>query len=95
MHTNEKNIYALIEKARRLGLGEVDLNHAQEELEYFEPEVAFDTIVTQMHEYGVKIDLEFLRMVDEICDLMKIQRTKYSFLMELLEDRSDPISGPF
>lgn len=94
MHKIEQKIRALIEKARSLGLGEFDLNNAREALEYFEAEVAFDTVVTQMHEYGIKADLEFLRMVDEICDLMGIQRNKYSFLVELLEDQSDPISRP-
>jgi hypothetical protein len=90
----ERKIAALIAKARSLGLNDIDLQNAGEALSYFEYEIAFDSVATQMYEYENKVDLEFLRLIDEICDSLEIDRKRYSFLVELLEDKSDPISRP-
>lgn len=85
MRNLKRRIGALIERARILGLSDTDVKNAAEALDYFELEVAFDTVVTQLYEYEIKVDLEFLRQVDEICDEMGIGKDKYSFLIELLQ----------
>lgn len=85
MREIEKKISILIEQAKAFGLGEVDLTNAREALDYFEYEVAFDTIVTQLYEYGIKINIQFIRLSEDICDSMGIARTRYAFLVELLE----------
>lgn len=75
----------LITKAQKLGLPNTDIENALIDIEYNESELAFDLIVTQMYEHEIKIDNEFYDLAMSICDTLKLERQKFSFLNELKE----------
>ena len=81
----EQKLNYLINLARVLGLSEPDLNNATEALSYNEYEVCFDTLITQMYEYNVKINRNFYNLTHEICEHLGIDRIKYHFINELLD----------
>lgn len=78
-------ITKLIKQAFELGLPAEDVENALINLEYNEPELAFDTVAEQMYEYDIKIDKSFYDLSLEICKVLKRDEQKYSFLKELLK----------
>jgi hypothetical protein len=91
MREIEKKLSSLIFEAASLGLSDTDRKNAEVALENFEYAISLDIVTEQLYEYDVKITPEFLRHVDDICDLMDVERGKYGFLNELL--RQDDIFG--
>ncbi len=82
MNTLTKSIFALINIAKTLGLNEVDLNNAKSLLKNREYGLAFDTIITQLYEYEIKIYKEFYNSIESIAKKMDIPEDEYSFMKE-------------
>lgn len=80
----KKIVSALIEAAKELGLGDVDINNSIELLENREYGLAFDTIITQLYEYEIEIDDEFYELIVKSAHSMKISEDEYSFMKELV-----------
>lgn len=80
----KKIVSALIEAAKELGLGDVDINNSTELLENREYGLAFDTIITQLYEYEIEIDDEFYELIVKSAHNMKISEDGYSFMKELV-----------
>lgn len=79
----------LIEIARVLGLGEYDLNNATDLLTHNEFGLCFDSIITQMYEYDIKIDNGFYESIAKIGARMNLPQESYSFMKELIRDESN------
>lgn len=80
----KKIVSALIEAAKELGLGDVDINNSTELLENREYGLAFDTIITQLYEYEIEIDDEFYELIVKSAHNMKISEDGYLFMKELV-----------
>lgn len=76
-------VSALIEAAKELGLGDVDINNSTEFLENREYGLAFDTAITQLYEYEIEIDDEFYELIVKLAHKMKISEDGYLFMKEL------------
>lgn len=66
MKSDDKLLNDLIGKAVELGLGEKDIKHAKDFLEYNEYFLCFDQIVTQMYEFDILIDNFFYNSVQSM-----------------------------
>ncbi len=84
----KKTVSALIEAAKELGLGDVDINNSTELLENTEYGLAFDTIITQLYEYEIEIDGEFYELIAKSAHKMKISEDGYSFMKELVRSEN-------
>ncbi|GAB2697899.1 hypothetical protein GCM10027037_22590 [Mucilaginibacter koreensis] len=76
-----------IQKAKAFGLPEQDCLNAHGFLTHNEQKLAFDTIVTQLYEYEIKVDEEFLHQATLIASLMLISPDDYAYLKELVKVR--------
>ncbi|MEZ4928379.1 MAG: MafI family immunity protein [Saprospiraceae bacterium] len=79
----------LIEIARILGLDNRDLKNAEDFLMHSEFGLCFDTIITQMYEYDIEIDNEFYESISKIGERMNLKQESYSFMKELIRDKSN------
>lgn len=89
MNTLINALLGLIEIARILGLNENDLKNAKDYLAHNEFELCFDTIITQMYEYDIEIDSEFFESISKIGQNMNLEQDNYSFMKELIRDKSN------
>lgn len=75
-----------LDRAIALGLREVDSKFATELLviggEY---DLCFDTIVTQLYEYNIQIDVDFYNNAVMLADEMKIPALEYDYIKELVK----------
>jgi hypothetical protein len=87
-YRNEKDlkdkVRILIDKARILGAENSDIESSIEFLEHREYGLAFDTIITQLHEQNAKIDSDFYALICEIASKMQLEEKDYIFIKELL-----------
>ena len=83
MNNLKEELQLLIDKANNLGLKEIDKNIAQEYLDNREYGLTFDTIVEQLYEYNILIDLETFNLIKNIILKMKLSESNYSFIKEL------------
>jgi hypothetical protein len=81
----EKKLRRLIEMASILGIGTEDRRNAYQFLIHHEWGECLDTVLTQLYEYSIPIDHDFLTLARELQADMKIDRTEYSFVDELLQ----------
>ena len=88
MKTIKNSLFALIEGARILGLGEEDLTNAKEFLENHEFGLCFDTVITQMYEHDIEITNEFYEMISKIANKMNLPSESYSFMRELIRSEN-------
>jgi L-serine deaminase len=79
----------LIEIAKILGLDNRDLKNAEDFLMHNEFGLCFDTIITQMYEYDIEIDNEFYESISKIGEKMNLQQESYSFMKELIRNKSN------
>ena len=84
MKSDKKLLNDLIKKAAELGLGEQDIKHAKDFLEYNEYFLCFDQIVTQVYEYDILINSSFYGLVESIGKNWKVDEKKYDYLKENL-----------
>jgi hypothetical protein len=84
MRQLKRKIKILLEYSQKLGIRDEDLNNAIEFLDYNEFELCFDTIITQMYEYDIKIDEKFFQLVEEIGTDLKLPVNAYFFMKELI-----------
>jgi hypothetical protein len=84
----EKKLRRLIEMASILGIRTEDRRNACLFLIHNEWGLCLDTVLTQLYEYSIPIDHDFLTLARELQDDMKIHRTEYSFLNQLLKNGS-------
>ena len=80
----EDKLLVFLDRATEFGLHEEDRANAIDMLKHNELGCAFNIVVTQLFEYGIEIDSDFLRCAQEIGDEMKIDRREYAFLEKLL-----------
>ncbi len=84
MSTIKNVLLELMNSAKVLGLEEQDLKVAKDFLDHQELGLCFDTIITQMYEYGIEIDSEFYNLIDTVGKKMSIPSNSYSFMKELI-----------
>lgn len=75
----------MIERAKAFGLNGTAIDNALEELEHNEGGLALDTILSQLFEYSIAIDEEFVASAKELCDSMGISWNEYEFVSELVQ----------
>jgi hypothetical protein len=80
----ERKLKQLLARSAEFGLGETDYKNAEEALDANEWELCFDTVASQLFEYGITVDADFVRSMYEAADEMNIAREKYSFLEDLI-----------
>jgi hypothetical protein len=84
----KRKILSLIEIARILKLNDRDVNFALEYLEHNEQGLAFDQIITQMHEYDIEIGNDVYALIQDIAEMMKIPAKDYYFMRELIRSEN-------
>lgn len=89
MNLKIKLILELINLSEEIGLSEFDLNNSKELLENKEYALAFDTIITQLYEYEIEIDMEFYDLIVKISQYMDIDEGEYSFMTELIRSENN------
>ena len=70
----------LIEKSQLLGLSNQTRLEAKEFAEYHEFGLCLDLITTQINEYDIAIDDDFLGIVFSLADKMNISKNNFHFL---------------
>jgi len=75
-----------LDQAVALGLRDIDAKFADELLviggEYG---LCFDTIITQLYEYNIQIDVDFYNNAVMLADEMKIPASEYDYIKELVK----------
>jgi hypothetical protein len=84
MKKTENNLHLLINRALAFSLPEVDAQNARELADYNEYALAFDTVLTQLYEYSIPIDLAFYQLAEKIAVAMHLAEEEYEYLTELL-----------
>lgn len=79
-----KEVGNLISRCKSLGLPEKDCIEASSFLEYNEFGLAFETILTQMYECNILIELELYRKIQAIAGRMSLKSQQYEFMSELI-----------
>jgi len=80
----KRRLTKFLEHAKRLGLSDADSETAVSFLGHNEFGLCFETVITQMYEHGVRIDIEFYELIDEIGKEMNLTSDSYSFMKELI-----------
>jgi len=83
--STNREISDLISKCSSLGLPEKDCSNAREYLEYNERGLAFDTILTQMLEYDIRIDEAIYRQIESIGKKMSLDAQEYELMAKLIQ----------
>lgn len=76
----------LINKAQDIGLRNQDVKDAREYLGHNEFGLAFDTVVTQLYEYKVPINMDLYMFIELTAAKMNIKESEYVFLRELIKN---------
>jgi hypothetical protein len=79
-----KFLSQLIDVAESRGLNDRDILLAKEYLSYHEFELCFDTLVTQMYEYTIKINQPDYALISAIAERLKLASDKFEFMHELV-----------
>ncbi|SDE74094.1 hypothetical protein SAMN05216464_10914 [Mucilaginibacter pineti] len=85
----KSRILSLIEIARLLKLNDRDINVSLEYMEYNEQGLAFDQIITQMHEYDIEIGNDVYALIQDIADMMQLPAKDYYFMRELIRSENE------
>ena len=83
-----KIVSGLIEAAKVLGLGDLDINNSIGLLENREYGLAFDTVITQLYEYEIEIDRDFYDLIVKVAQKMGIEEGAYSFMIEMVRSEN-------
>jgi hypothetical protein len=78
------NLEILIDKAQNLGLSEKYVIDAKEFIAHNEFELCIDTILENIYEYDIKVDLEFLEIVYKVLGVEKLDNKTYHDLVKKL-----------
>lgn len=85
IESNNKRLFSILfENAKKNGLPENDINNAKMFYNNRELELALDTITQQSYEYNLKVDEEFIQIVNLIIEDLKLEPSTYSYIVELL-----------
>lgn len=85
MTSINKSLLSLVNEAEALGLNDKDAEIAKDFLEYNELSLCFETIVDQLGEYHVSITNEFYDKIEQAGIKLKLPKSTYSFLKELIK----------
>jgi hypothetical protein len=88
METLTNALSRIIEIAKVLGLNEDDLKSAKDFLDHNEFGLCFDTIVTQVYEFDIEIDIAFYEAISKIGNKMNLPIESYSFMIELIRNKN-------
>lgn len=80
----KKRLAALIKIAGTLGLAQIDLDTATDFLFHQEYGLCFDTIVTQIDENNIHIDVSTYEAISEVAKALKINAEDYSYIKDLI-----------
>lgn len=80
----KKRLEALIKIAKTLGLPQSDLDTATEFLFHREYGLCFDTIVTQMYENNINIDVNTYNAIFEVAMALEIPTDDYVCMKDLI-----------
>lgn len=84
MKSLRKSISTLLTRAEQFGLPQNDITNAKELLDHSEFGLSLGTIVTQLHEHNIEIDLVTYELIERIARDMHLPIESYSFLKELV-----------
>lgn len=76
----------LIFRAREFGLSEIYVKDALDNIEYNESQLACESLLEQIYEFDIKINKEFYDLAMKNCDNLKIDKSNFHFLLELIEE---------
>jgi len=48
--------------------------------------LSFDTLITQLYEYDIEINIEFYELLVQIGKMLNLDENSYSFMKELIRD---------
>ncbi|WP_460677757.1 MafI family immunity protein, partial [Hymenobacter coalescens] len=68
---------ALLAEATKLGLPQLDVEHATEMLEYAEYGLCFDIIAQQLYEFDVQTTEEFFQLTEQTATCLGIPQEEY------------------
>ena len=80
----KRSISILLNKVALFGLPEADITNAKEFLDHHEFGLSLDTIITQLYEHNIEIDLETYDLIEDIARDMNLPIESYSFLRVLI-----------
>ncbi len=88
MKNIEKKLNLLCDLAEVYQARKEDVCHAREFIHYNEFELSFDTLITQMYEYEIKIDTKTYSLIESIGIQLKLSREKYFFMNEQIVENN-------
>lgn len=82
----EENLYNLIDTAEKLGLDKLSAKDAKEYVYYKEYFLAIDTVLVQLYEYDIPINIYFLDLAYSLLKEIGFDKSEYSFLESLCKE---------
>ena len=76
----------LIFRAREFGLSEIYIKDALTNIEYNESQLACESLLEQMYEFNVNIDMDFYTLAMDVCENLDINKHRYQSLYELVDE---------
>ncbi|CAA7193826.1 MafI family immunity protein [Chryseobacterium potabilaquae] len=89
MKTLTNTLLRLIEIASIIGLNDNDVKNAKDYLMHNEFGLCYDTIITQIYEYDIEIDIKFYQFITKIGNLLNLTHENYFFMKELISDENN------
>ena len=84
--STHRQLQSLIDKAKALGLPETDIKNVRDFLTIHEFGLAFDTLITQLHEHDIKSSQRFYDDVLQAGIKMQYPASAFEFLQKLIDD---------
>lgn len=85
----KKKLAALIEGAKILGLHQRDLDDANDFLINHEYGLCYDTVITQLYEYDIKIDNKIYSLISKIAKDLSFSENDYLFMKDLVRAETE------
>lgn len=82
----KKVLREIIKDATLFGLPDEHVKEAEDFLAYNEWRLALDTIIIQLYELEIRIDMEFYKKIQKVADDMKMASNEFEYLQELINE---------
>ena len=81
----DQAVRALISEAEAFGLPKQDVTNAYSMLENREYECAFEIVVQQLHESGIKVNATYYELLKTAAEKMLLPKQNFLFVKELIK----------
>ena len=85
-NTKKKIVSKLLEAAILFGLPDKDASNARGLIENFEEYLGFDTIITQLYEYDIKVNKDFYTFTCYVGEKLGVSHAEYSDIEKLVNE---------